>query len=172
MTEDDLSSLARELVPPPNLERKVIHALVAKNLIRPGTQRMWWAGAAAALILLAAGFTLGRIWQPGSPKAQPTFVILLREQGNWRSATTPEEERSRVDEYRAWASQLRAQGRTVHGLELLPDSRALGDGTISNTGIAGFFTFTAATLDEAVTIARTCPHLRYGGQVEVREAAG
>jgi len=170
----DLSSLAGEHAAARGLEDKVADALIAKGLIRPrgrNTRALWWQ-AIAATVLLVLGFAVGRVWHPVVPKPQTTFVLLLREQGNWRPATTADEERRRVDEYRAWARQLRGEGRIVDGLELLPGARALGDGSVSDTGIAGFFTFSARTLDEALAVARTCPHLRYGGQVEVREGAG
>ena len=35
--------------------------------------------------------------------------------------------------------------------------------------IGGLFTIKAADYDEAVEISKECPHLKYGGRVELRE---
>jgi hypothetical protein len=34
--------------------------------------------------------------------------------------------------------------------------------------VAGLFIVRASDLERAAAIARTCPHMRYGGQIEVR----
>ena len=41
----------------------------------------------------------------------------------------------------------------------------------SKEAVGGFFIVNAATMDEAVNIARTCPMFNYGGQLEVRQIA-
>ena len=35
--------------------------------------------------------------------------------------------------------------------------------------VGGYFLIRASSYDVAVEIARTCPHLRYGGRIEVRQ---
>jgi hypothetical protein len=54
-----------------------------------------------------------------------------------------------------------------------------GSNTIGSDGIAaeskeavgGFFIVNAATMDEAVSIARTCPAFNHGARLEVRQIA-
>jgi hypothetical protein len=43
-----------------------------------------------------------------------------------------------------------------------------GPYTESKEIVGGFFTVVAADYDEACTIAADCPHLKYGGRIEVR----
>ncbi|HEV2687041.1 MAG TPA: hypothetical protein VGV35_00765 [Bryobacteraceae bacterium] len=165
----ELKSLHREVPPPADLEERVVAAIQARQLIRRRAIRKarWWQ-AAAAIVILTVGFGLGR-WQPPARQQEPTFVLLLHEEGNWQKPTTPADEQDRVNEYRAWAIQLRAKGQLVQGTKLRDDRHDLDRNVPTGTGITGFFEITARTLDEALAIARTCPHLRYGGQVEVRE---
>ena len=35
--------------------------------------------------------------------------------------------------------------------------------------VGGYFMVKAADYEEAVTLSKTCPHLRYGGRIELRE---
>jgi hypothetical protein len=168
----DLKLLKRELPPPGNLEERTVAALKERHVLRPAIKRSnarWWQAIAAAIVIFAGGFGLGHRWHPDSTKGQPTFVLLLREEGNVRKAATLGEEQKRVNEYVSWARQLRAGGRFVDGTKLRDGRHDLGAGASAGTGIIGFFAFSARNLDEAMAIARTCPHLRYGGQIEVRE---
>ena len=84
-----------------------------------------------------------------------------------------------MHEYGAWAGQL-PKGQLLDAEKLKDAGARLNrrGGQLLNTelvfgseeySIAGFFLIRADTMEEALTIGRTCPHLSYGGVVEVRE---
>ena len=130
----------------------------------------WWITAAAAIILFATGFLLGR--QRENPKF--TFILLLHEGSGWRDAASPAEEAQRVTEYKAWAGRLRASGLQIDGTELggQVDTLSENASVASSDKIGGFFAIHAGTLEDAKSIARTCPHLSHGGQIEIRKIEG
>jgi hypothetical protein len=39
----------------------------------------------------------------------------------------------------------------------------------SEGAIAGYFLLPASDYDHAITIAKTCPHLKHGGTIEIRQ---
>ncbi|HTO76926.1 MAG TPA: YciI family protein [Thermoanaerobaculia bacterium] len=178
-----LKELPRELSPRPELEQRIVAALAERGLVRArrsGRGRLGRAAAAVAagLLLVAAGIWIGRTLPPGrarttAPDTSPRFVLfLLRGQESDR----PEEEGARVAEYRAWARGLAASGRSVSGEKLDDREERLGaDGApvaaaaaASEEEIRGYFVVSAASLDDALAVARGCPHLRHGGRIVVR----
>lgn len=115
--------------------------------------------------------------------ANEYMLLMIQEKGDDAGATaemTPEEEAAYaeqyaaiVDEYRQWALDRQAEGRLVSAEKLddavirltaesksstLPEGRVLG----------GYFLIRANSLEEAEQIASTHPHIRYGGEVEIR----
>jgi len=110
----------------------------------------------------------------------PKFMLFLHEdQGQFDSRSHDEVMRI-IHEYSAWAEKLRLAGRLAGGEKLTDDpGRVLRPGkprfsvtdgpyTESKEIVGGFFTVLAADYDEACTIAADCPHLKYGGRIEVR----
>jgi hypothetical protein len=97
------------------------------------------------------------------------FLLLLTAAPEVDAAAEAE----RVKEYGAWAADLYARGALVAGEKL-----ADGGATIQPPGIVddgprtddlqGYFVIAAQNLQQAVSVARTCPHLRHGGRVRVR----
>ena len=150
--EDLLRGLPRETPPPPELEQRIVDDLRARGLVRPHRRR--WLPYAAAAALLIVGFLAGRFDLP-RPAPPRSFAHVLHE-----SPTRAGD--SHDAEYIAWSRNDFVLG----GHELAPDSRVLG--TTPPT-VAGFFIIAADSLDRAAEIARTCPHVRYGGTIEVRE---
>ena len=65
----------------------------------------------------------------------------------------------RVDEYRGWARDLRAENVVIDGVKLKS----------APSPLSGYFMIRARDLDEAKRIAASCPHVRHGGTIEVRE---
>lgn len=196
MTDEDpdrpdprLASLARELPPPPGLDDRVVAALRADGLLSPPARRGFAAfglAAAAALALFVGGGLLGR-WsarpapRPEPAERRPTFALFLYEDAAFQVASA-EELPARVQEYVAWGRDLGPRGRTVGGSKLGDDGGGVVlDGTAPGTPAAravpdpalgtmdGFFLIQADSLDAAVELARTCPHVRYGGRILVRE---
>jgi hypothetical protein len=85
-----------------------------------------------------------------------------------------------IQEYSAWADKLRNQQRLAGGEKLTEDPGKVIRATHAKTTITdgpyaeskeivgGFFTVIASNYDEACDIAQQCPHLKYGGRIEVR----
>jgi hypothetical protein len=178
--------LPRELAPPSELEERVVAALAGRGLVRGqrrGRERIGRAAAAVAagLLLMAAGVWIGRALPEGragtiAADASPRFVLfLLRGQESDR----PEEEGARVAEYRAWARGLAASGRSVSGEKLddceerlgAPGALVAAAAAAPEEEIRGYFVISAVSLDDALAVARGCPHLKHGGRIVVRPIA-
>jgi hypothetical protein len=113
------------------------------------------------------------------------FMLFL-----WNDRTVPvdmssAEMQAFVQEYFAWTDKLRAEGRLV-GAQRLSDIRTDPGRKLSGVGkdlavtdrmlpetkevVGGFYQIHAKDYDEAVEIARTCPHLRgRNARIEIRE---
>lgn len=85
--------------------------------------------------------------------------------------------RAIIAEYRQWAMDRAAEGRLVGAEKLASATRVMtasaGNVTIesspdSDRVLGGYFLITAASLEEATELAKSHPHLKYGGEVEVR----
>lgn len=111
----------------------------------------------------------------------PNYMLLLHEEPMDYSQLSPEQIQGVIAEYVAWRHQIEAEGKFVGGEKLKDEggkhlSGAGGalrvtDGpyTEAKEVIGGFFTIAAADYDEAVKTAGGCPHLKYGGRIELRE---
>jgi len=80
----------------------------------------------------------------------------------------------------SWFERLSAPGKVIAGSPLEPEGkivaergRVIADGPFAEPkeAIGGYFLVRVQTLDEAVAIAKECPGLKYGAQVEVRPVA-
>jgi hypothetical protein len=115
---------------------------------------------AASLILFAGGAMLGfRLASPSSPRGE-WFVLFLYE-GSESQTQAPGSERKRIGEYRTWARELRKSGHLLAGEKLKDGEQIIGGGDrVAGPGIVvGYFVIAAHDLDQARTIASTCPHL-------------
>ena len=81
----------------------------------------------------------------------------------------------------AWFKRLTDDGKAIAGNPLERESkivsgknRVVSDGPFaeSKEAIGGYFLLDVASFDDAVAIARECPGLPHGVQVEVRPVAG
>ncbi len=169
-----------------HLEEAIIAKLRARGLLRstvpsPSAQRrspLW--GAIAAMLLLAVGISLGRASVPG-PGPAPTHVLLLR--GGARVGSEPASDSTTRVIYSEWARREGQTGAVVGGEELALrgtrfaqrvsglDSMEVGlaGGGPDDADVVGYFLLRAASRAEALQIARRCPHLQFGGSVELRE---
>lgn len=159
-----IAALPRERLPRPGLEDDVAQALrVAGELAeaaRPRGRSWMWRRLGALAVGAAATVTIAvmRPWSRGaSPaNAEAAYMLLLYEDSAYR-APAPGHEGERVAEYRRWADSLRGVGRLERAAELG------GAGAVT-----GFFIVRAESEAEATRVARACPHVKYGGRVEVR----
>jgi len=107
-------------------------------------------------------------------------MIFFR--GNdWDKNLSPEELQKVTSNFMAWFERLSADGIAKGGAPLESEThvvsaskgRIVSDGPFaeSKEAIAGFFLLHVASMEEAVEIAKQCPTLKYGVNVEVRQVA-
>jgi len=180
----ELRALPREAAPPPKLEDRVVAELHRTGLLRAHGERFRSMllrsalAAAACVALFVAGWLAGSRREAGpAPEGQPSYALLLRAGPDYRPGTEADEQQ-RVKEYGAWARRLHEAGVAVRGEKLRDDTRTLvaRDRTVvlvegppgETDPVLGFFLIQANSLEQALDIARGCPHLRHGGTIEVR----
>lgn len=166
-----------DAVPPPELKQQVTGSLKARGLLGgAGTgRRQPWLRAAAAVMLLAGGAAVGRLsvrsGAAALPDTRPQYMLLLYEDSSFAGRGDPQ----LVAEYGAWADSLARTGALVSGEKLADEGGAvlhaagIEAGTIpASAELAGYFIVSAASEEDALGIARACPHLRHGGFVALR----
>ncbi|MGE3467768.1 MAG: YciI family protein [Pyrinomonadaceae bacterium] len=109
------------------------------------------------------------------------YMLLLHERPADYSQFSAEEIQTVIAEYVAWRRKIEADGRYVDGSKLRDEGgRRLAmtdsglrvtDGPYAEAAevIGGIFTIAAKDYDDAVEVAGSCPHLKYGGTIELRE---
>ncbi|MGH7588874.1 MAG: YciI family protein [Gemmatimonadota bacterium] len=168
-----LEELRRDASPSSGLEARVLDKLRDEGLMRR-PRRLGPVLAWAALLagVFVAGVLVGdRRGGPADRMDGDRYVLLLLEGPGYRSPETAEAERARVSEYAAWARDLAEGGRFVEGEKLDDPLHRVGEPAGTAEGgeaLTGFFVIGAQSWEEALRIARTTPHVRYGGSVEVR----
>lgn len=107
--------------------------------------------------------------------------VLLFHDDVCESAPAPEESRAIVQDFVGWAALMRSNGCLRGGEKLTADAgRTLSkkdgsvqimDGPFAETKelLGGFMVIEAADYEAAVELAKTCPQLKYGGRIELRE---
>jgi hypothetical protein len=113
---------------------------------------------------------------------QPTNEHLLFIRGtHWNAGMSPSELQRVMTEFYAWveglntsgilrgAQPLMEEGKLVSG----PRGAGVTDGVFaeSKEAIAGYFLLAVDTMDAALELAKACPILAYGAQIEVRPIA-
>jgi hypothetical protein len=187
MTNDDdgltpeetraLGALRSGAAPPAALEEATLARLRAEGLVRRPAKRSALPrilAAAAALALFAAGLAVGRRSVTATPAAAsadsaPRFVLFLYDAPD-EPAMSDAQMQQRVSEYRNWAIGLRGRGATIQGEKLRHDAvERLGPAAPGEAPLGGYFVISAKDWDAAVEVARSCPHLKHGGTIEVRQ---
>lgn len=114
-----------------------------------------------------------------APK-QNEYLLLFRG-ADWYNNLSPEELQQAMNRFKAWfdglgekgilkgAQPLVREGKIVSGKH----GRVVADGPFaeSKEAIGGYFLLAVNSLDEAVAVAKSCPSLEYGTQIEVRPVA-
>jgi hypothetical protein len=158
-----MSDFRHEIEPPAALEDRVVAALQSRRLVTPRRRRLGvvFAATAAAILLTAAGYGLGR-WhaerRTDVPVSGPEFMLLLHHTPALTASTVPVSER--VELYRRWAQQVYAEGYAIRGNKLKD---------IPGHTLGGFFIVRAPSRKAVDAVAATCPHARLGGRIEIRE---
>lgn len=111
----------------------------------------------------------------------PRFILFLHEAPSSDASMSPEDIQAVVAEYKQWSEKMGAAGKLVGGDKLTNDGGRhmrpngadvmVSDGPYAETKdfIGGFFQVEASGYDEAVSLSQSCPHLKYGGWIEVRQ---
>lgn len=108
----------------------------------------------------------------------PQYALLLRDDRNTVAGYSPEEMQKLLERYGAWRRSLQAkavggqklkdgEGRVLRKQNGKP---AIYDGPFAEAKeiMGGFFIIEAGGYDEAVELAKTCPHMDFGS-IEVRQ---
>lgn len=109
------------------------------------------------------------------------YLLLLHEKPADFSDLSADAIQAVIAEYVAWSQKLAGEGKLVGGQKLKDEGgkhlNGFGSEFRSTDGpfaeakevVGGIFTIDASSYDEAVEISKDCPHLKYGGWIEVRE---
>ena len=106
------------------------------------------------------------------------FVMIFRNNTVGEIPLTPEGTLVVSKEWQDWMSGFAAQGKLVNpGARLGNEGRTVEPGNVITSGpyaeikeiIGGLTIIRAESLEEATGIAKGCPGLNFGGNVEVRE---
>ena len=146
------------------LEDAVVERLRGQGLIARRRTAPAMFGLVAILCLGVAALMIER---PVSAQPQRIYIVALYGGPSYRAA--PAGDRTRAVEYGAWAHEHsrgeRGAGAVVGGNELaMPIARFGSPGP----ELLGYFTIKAADDRQALALARSVPHLRYGGSVVVQ----
>jgi hypothetical protein len=110
-----------------------------------------------------------------------SFLLLLYDNPAAWQNVTPEQMQKVIEEYMAWGQKLGQEGKLESGQKLKDEGGRVVrlqanqfnvvDGPYSETKevIGGFYMIKAKDYAEAVEIAKSCPHAKYGPKIEVRE---
>jgi len=109
------------------------------------------------------------------------FLLLLHESTTDAPALSAAEIQAVIREYQAWGSKLAESGRLLAGHKLVDGSArhlsghgadlSVTDGPLAEAKeiIGGFYQIEADDYDQAVKLVGDCPHLRFGGTIELRQ---
>jgi len=112
--------------------------------------------------------------------AMSQYLLILHDTPASFGNVSVDEMNAIIGEYMSWKEKITSEGRYVGSNKLADEGgrRLVSvDGTVrvsdgpyaeAKEVIGGYFLIRAASYDEAVEVARTCPHLRYGGSIEIR----
>lgn len=107
--------------------------------------------------------------------------MLLFRGTHWHEGLSPDQIQKVTANFMAWFERLSKEGIATGGRPLTHEGktvsgkngRTVADGPFaeSKEAVGGYFVLKVSSMDEAVEIAKGCPTLEYGLQVEVRQVA-
>lgn len=191
--ETKLDELPREKKLRAEIEDDLVIVLLQKGLIernRKPLRLLKYAFAiAATLVVFFAGAFSGRMHALKSiagvegnviVHAEREFMLLLYESPGKYQNPAPEDMLAVIAEYSDWANELASYDQLIGAEKLKTEGNLLITGSAgiehhaleigaSGRTLAGYFAITAGSIDEALEISANCPHLKYGGEIELRE---
>ncbi|MEP6468118.1 MAG: YciI family protein [Parafilimonas sp.] len=106
------------------------------------------------------------------------FLLLYRTDYNLIQQATPEQADANTKKWMDWLGSIAAQNKLANkGNRLHNSSKVVKEDKVVTNGpysdikesIGGYSIIKAASYDEAVELAKDCPVLMHGGNVELRE---
>jgi hypothetical protein len=176
---EKLRGLSRGPEPPAGLEQRVVDSLRSRGLLAsPGRGHFRWTWAVgsvtACVFCFGTGVLLGSRGVAIPPRPADNRYVLLLTHSSSVATSGAAQEIALVQEYSAWAQRQRIEGRLISGEKLndasveLSGSQGLQEVHTQDGSLGGYFVITAPSLEAAIAIARTCPHLKRGGTIVIR----
>jgi hypothetical protein len=116
-----------------------------------------------------------------NPQTSTNEHLLFIRGTHWSSGMSPAKLQSVMTDFYAWAEGLNQKGILRGAQPLMEEGKlvtgakgaSVTDGAFaeSKEAIAGYFLLDVADPEEALRLARACPILEYGAQIEVRPVA-
>ncbi|MBV9827926.1 MAG: transcription initiation protein [Alphaproteobacteria bacterium] len=109
------------------------------------------------------------------------FLLLLHRLPHMGPPPSPGDFSTMLQAYMGWTDRMRAEGRHLGGNKLADDGGKMlsaTNGRVTVTDgpyveskeiVGGYYMISARDYAEACRIAETCPHLTFGGRIEVRQ---
>jgi len=106
------------------------------------------------------------------------FLLVFRADYNTMPKASPEQMQATTKRYMDWIGGIAAQNKlTDRGNSLVPSGKVVKAGNVITDGpyteikecIMGYSIVKAESIEEATELAKECPILTFGGNVEVRE---
>jgi hypothetical protein len=111
----------------------------------------------------------------------PKYMLLLHDDPSTFSALSPADIQKVIEKYMAWGTRLVEAGIITESAKLTEEpgrvvrrqgpAMRITDGPYSETKevLGGYYTIVADSYEHAAERAADCPHLEYGGTIEIRE---
>ena len=105
------------------------------------------------------------------------LLVFRRDFKNTETQPSPEQLQTMMSDWQNWMGGIAAQNKLASsGNRLSSEGRVVGSNNVITNGpyveireaIGGYIIVNSATIDEAAELAKGCPILKIGGNVEVR----
>ena len=172
---DLFRQVKNQISPTEKLEDNIVESLKNKNLIN-AKQTVKYKGlyyylTAAVISAFIIGYFSNQIITEIMEKKQSKYtgneyILFLYENDSF----AVEDGNSLVREYMNWGEEWGKKGKLSGGEKLGNDQKWIGEKSAFNPAsfLSGYFIIRASDYDEALKIAESHPHTRYGGAVEIR----
>lgn len=170
--------LINNAIPPKALEQKIVDQLVEKGEIKRENhmhlvlKRL--AVAAVLILLFGLGFYAGKfaVLFQGHSDIPVAYMLLLHEDSDF----IPGDPDERFSEYAQWMFGTAQRGIPINGQEMAPEAsyvlspnQYVDVPSDQESKITGYFVVSTTSIEQAVEVAQTCPHVKYGGKIEVKK---
>lgn len=156
--------------PPQTLENQVVNQLISQGLVKPRTTsrllRTWGISIAASIIFFVAGYYVHAFSSTSARNylADFNYMLLLHEDSQFITG----DPQQRFQEYAQWMGGIYEKGMQIDGQELARKAHNVQTQASKKSYTTGYFLLKAATLQQAKEVAQSCPHVKYGGDIEIK----